>query len=97
MWFRENQRHREIGTDLLQMVEGKIAAMISIKCPWNAAYLPLRHGFAPDALTEHQGGLGRGRRLKAHAKPGNGAAVIIHNDGQPGPRRRAVLPENPEI
>jgi hypothetical protein len=34
---------------------------------------------------------------KAHAKPGNGAAVIIHNDGQPGPRRRAILPANPEI
>src|SRR2546430_16816165 len=79
------------------MVGGEITAVVGIKCQRNTTDMPLREQLAPDGLTEHQSCLYRRGRMKTDPKPRNGAAVVIHNDGEPGPRRRPTVLLHPEI
>ena len=87
----------QIGTHLLQMVGGEIAAVVSVNRRRDTADMPLRQRLAPDRLAQHQGRLDGGWRVNTHPKPGNGPAVIIRKDGEPGPRRGTATLLYPQI
>src|SRR5256885_716376 len=62
----------------------KITAMVGIERRRNPCDLPVWHSLTPNGLAQCQGRLdGRGS-LQAEPETGNGPAVIVHDDGQPG-------------
>jgi hypothetical protein len=82
---------------LLNMPGLEITAVISVQDTWNSAYCPARFALAPDGLMERQGCLQRRRRIEREKIPGDGAAVIIHNDRQPGSSRGPFIIEHHNI
>src|SRR5512145_1471448 len=79
------------------MLGGKITAVIGVKRLWNTRDLPLRQGLTPHSLAQDERRVDGGWRLYTEPKAGNGPAVIIHNDGQPGPHQLSVVMAHPQI
>jgi hypothetical protein len=86
-----------LDTDLLQMMRGDITAVVGIKRLRDTTDVPLGHGFTPQCLAQDQGRLDGGWGLKADPKPGNGPAVIIYYDCEPGTSRLPTVMPQPNI
>jgi hypothetical protein len=79
------------------MVGGEITAVSRVKCCRDSSDPPLRQGLTPYRLAQHQGRVEARGGLQAQPKAGNGATVVIHDDGEPGPHRWATLLAYPEV
>ena len=71
--------------------------MVGVEDVGDAADVPARIALAPDRLAQRQRGLERDGRLEADAEAGDRAAVVVEDDGQPGPRGLAALVEDPDV
>ena len=73
----------EVGTDLFEVLRGKIGTVISIQDPWNPADLPRGLGFPPDGLAQGQRGVEGAGRLEGHHVSCHRTAIIVQDDREP--------------
>src|SRR5262249_51326426 len=95
--LREDEGHAQIRADLLQVLRGKVAAVIRVETVGNAADLPLRMRLPPQGLAQDKGGLYRRRGRQIHPESSHGAAIVIQDDGKPRPYGLAFVIEEPEV
>jgi hypothetical protein len=61
---REDELNLQIRADLVQVLRGKIAAIIGIEDLWNTANVPARIFLTPNGLAQRQRGVNCRRSLK---------------------------------
>jgi hypothetical protein len=93
----KDQPHLDVGGDLFEVGRGEVAAVIGVEHFGDAEDRPVRVGPPPDRLPERQCRLHGGRAVERKQEAGDGAAVVIDDDGQPRTCRRAIVASGPEI
>ena len=81
----------------LQVVAGEIGAVVDVEDVGDAAHGPARVGRSPDRLSQCEGSVhGRGRPGE-NGVSADGACVVVHNDGEPGPVRFPVKADDEDV
>ena len=81
---RVDQADLERDARLLDVLRNEVAAVVGIKLFGDAADGPVRILLAPDRLAQGERGVHGAWRCGGQEEAGDGPAVVVHHDGQPG-------------